>query len=222
MNLVKKRTKKDLEGLQYELDIMEELDGYVVIHPNSPAVEGGPTNKQGRDTPSANARYKTQYTKAIDTMISNIKLLDNQHRLLLEPPAGEGQKIGWSFEQLEYMCTKLDEEDLPVGFCIDTCHSFGAGLSRFKSASSTMTFIENLDTVGVLHRLKSIHLNDSKQPYGSLKDSHELLGKGLIWSIKKKGLVALVKYCYANNIDIICETGGQHDVDVAMNCLDTN
>ena len=220
MNLVKRRTRKDLEGLQYELDLMELLGGYVVIHPNSPAVEGGPTNKDGRDGRDSD-KYVAQYTKAIDTMISNIKLLNNQHRLLLEPPAGEGQKIGWSYDQLEYICCKLNSEELPVGFCIDTCHSFGAGLSRFKSSSSTMTFIENLEVVGVLPRLKCIHLNDSKQPYSSLKDSHELLTKGLIWGQKTEGLKMLVNYCGSNGIDIICETGGQHDVDVVNTLIDT-
>jgi len=219
MNLVKRRTKKDLEGLQYELDLMEQLGGYVVIHPNSPAVEGGPTNKQGRDGKNVD-KYVSQYTKAIDTMINNIKLLENQQRLLLEPPAGEGQKIGWSFDQLRYICSKLDDEGLSVGFCIDTCHSFGAGLSRFKSASSTTTFIENLEIVGVLPRLRCIHLNDSKQPYASLKDSHELLGKGCIWGMKTEGLKALVNYCVDNNIDIICETGGQYDVDVVNELLE--
>lgn len=218
MNLVKKRTRKDLEGLQYELDTMERLNGYVVIHPNSPSVEGGPSNNQGRKGEKSD-EYIKQYKKAIDTMISNIKLLNNQHRLLLEPPAGEGQKIGWSYDQLTYICERLDEEDLPCGFCIDTCHSYAAGLSRFKSKSSTMTFISNLEIVGVLKRLKVIHLNDSKTEHSSMKDRHEILGFGCIWKERKEGLVTLVNYCVSNNIDIICETGGHVDVERVNDCL---
>lgn len=168
MNLVKPRTLGDLSGLQYELDTLEKLGGYVVIHPNSPAVKGGPSNMSSL-VAKENTVYVQQYKNAIDMMIDNIKLLHNLHKLLLKPPSGEGQRIGWSFEQMNYICDRLTEEHLPVGFCIDTCYSFGSGLTTFEDVSATRTFLHKLRGVGVLDRLKVVHLNDSLATCRSLK-----------------------------------------------------
>jgi deoxyribonuclease IV len=202
-NLVKPLNNDALKSLQGEIDIMNQLGGSVVIHPNSPAVKGGPTNKQ-----NGHPDYIPQYTKAITTMTNNLKKLKFVHpyTLLLEPPAGEGQKIGWSFDQMALIAKQLKENNLDVGFCIDTCHAFGAGLSKFDTVEATQKFFNELDNIGVLKLVKCIHLNDSVCPFGSMKDQHAFVSKGLIWSHGLEGLVELIKICKEHKIDIICET----------------
>jgi endonuclease IV len=230
-NLVKPFAGKRLAALQSELTQIGRLGGRVVIHPNSPTIKGGPENRQITSSffagiqsldqlpPARLQLYQTyvqQYRAAIDVMINNLKKLNYPApmSLLLEPPAGEGQKIGWSLEQMQYIASRLI--DLPgVGFCIDTCHSFAAGLSRFDSATAVDNFWNDLARVGVLPRLKAIHLNDSLDVFESLKDNHAPLAdaqSGQIWGRDVSGLIALVQRCREWNVDIICETAGEDGV----------
>jgi endonuclease IV len=219
MNLVKPQTNNSLRGLQGELNTLAPLSGRIVIHPNSPTIANGPSNKQ-----TSSKLYVPQYKAAIDTMMVNLKKLKYPypHALLLEPPAGEGQKIGWSFDQMEYIAAGLKRENLAVGFCIDTCHAFAAGLSDFGSEKAVDDFLLHLDQIGVLSLVKVIHLNDSKEPFGSMHDVHASLCEGYIWKQSSIGLYGLVNRCRELGIDIICETDGFFGVDVCEQLLDDN
>jgi len=216
MNLVKPKTKAQLSGLQHELDSLAPFNGKVVIHPNSPTIPNGPTNKQ-----TSHPNYISQYTSAIKVMIANLKLLKflKPYSLLLEPPAGEGQKIGWSFDQMELIAKLLKEESLEVGFCIDTCHAFAAGLSKFDTKDEVDLFFNKLAKINVLDLVKVIHLNDSMCSFGSMKDKHDLLTNGYIWKDKENGLLAFVNKCKELNIDIICETGAIVGVPICKELL---
>ena len=209
MNLVKKCTKAGMTGLQSELDTLAPFGGRIVIHPNSPAVKGGPTNKQ-----TTHKDYVPQYKAAIKTMMCNLGLLKYPaaFSLLLEPPAGEGQKIGWSFDQIAYIVKLLKQKNLPVGLCIDTCHSFAAGLSTFMGRRSVNRFFDKLAEIGALELVKCVHLNDSKGAYESMKDSHAPLCCGLIWQDRPRGFESMVNKCRELGIDIICETDGDEGV----------
>ena len=219
MNLVKPKTTKSLAGLQSELNTLNPFWGRIVIHPNSPTIAGGPSNKQ-----ISHPNYIPQYKTAIKTMINNLSLLiyPRQFSLLLEPPAGEGQKIGWSFDQISYIVKHLKKRKLPVGLCIDTCHSFAAGLSTFSGRKSVEKFFNTLKDIGALELVKAVHLNDSLCPYGSMKDSHASLCNGLIWQNKPRGFEAMVNKCKDLSIDIICETDGDTGVTCSRRFLDIN
>lgn len=214
MNLVKVCTELGISALQSELDILAPFGGRIVIHPNSPAVKGGPSNKQ-----TTHKNYISQYETAIETMMYNLERLvyPSDYSLLLEPPAGEGQKIGWSFDQIAYIVKLLKEKNIPVGLCVDTCHTFAAGLSTFSSVKSVNRFFNKLNEIGALELVKCVHLNDSKGAHGSMKDSHAPLCCGLIWKDRPQGFEAMVHKCEELGIDIICETDG--DVGVKK-CLD--
>lgn len=55
-------------------------------------------------------------------------------RLLLETTAGQGSSVGYRFEHLSYIISRL-EARIPIGVCIDTCHIFVAGYDvRTKEA----------------------------------------------------------------------------------------
>ena len=63
-----------------------------------------------------------------------------------------------------------------MGICLDTCHMHAAGYNIAEKYCQIMDdFNERFG-----EKLKVIHLNDSKNPAGTRKDRHELIGKGAI------------------------------------------
>jgi len=97
-------------------------------------------------------------------------------RCLLETTAGQGSNLGYRFEHLAEMLDAVADPD-HFGVCIDTCHMFAAGYPMSKSSEFDAT-VKQLDTTVGLTNIHAIHLNDSRQPFGSRKDRHEQIGEG--------------------------------------------
>ena len=93
--------------------------------------------------------------------------------VLLETMAGKGTEIGGSFQELRAIIDGVGSDH--VGVCLDTCHVYDGGYDIVNDLDGVL---EEFDRVIGLHRLKALHLNDSKNPFGSHKDRHELLGEG--------------------------------------------
>ena len=93
--------------------------------------------------------------------------------VLLETMAGKGSEIGGSFRQLRQIMDAVGSEDL--GVCLDTCHVYDGGYDIVHDLDGVLA---EFDAVIGLDRLKALHLNDSKNPYGSHKDRHACLGDG--------------------------------------------
>ena len=96
--------------------------------------------------------------------------------ILLETMAGKGSEIGRTFEEIHSIIDKVKIKD-KLGICLDTCHVYDAGYDIVNNLDGVL---EEFDNVIGLHLLKAIHLNDSKNPFESHKDRHELIGKGYI------------------------------------------
>ena len=64
-----------------------------------------------------------------------------------------------------------------VGVCLDTCHVWDGG---YDVAGRLDDVLEEFDRVIGLERLRAVHLNDSKNPLGAVKDRHARLGEGEI------------------------------------------
>jgi deoxyribonuclease-4 len=62
-----------------------------------------------------------------------------------------------------------------VGFCADTCHLYSAGYDLVNDFDGVWAAWERI--IGMQH-LRCLHLNDSKNPFASRKDRHELIGDG--------------------------------------------
>ncbi len=96
--------------------------------------------------------------------------------LLLETTAGTGTALGRSFEELralrEGVAAEVRER---VAFCADTCHLYSAGYDLVGDYDGVW---QEWDDVLGLDLLRAIHLNDSKTPFDSHRDRHELLGEG--------------------------------------------
>lgn len=93
--------------------------------------------------------------------------------VLLETMAGKGSEIGGRFEELRAIIDGVGSDR--VGVCLDSCHVHDGGYDIVNDIDGVLA---EFDRVVGLDRLKALHLNDSKNAFGSHKDRHELLGDG--------------------------------------------
>ena len=94
--------------------------------------------------------------------------------ILLEGMSGKGTEIGSRFEELKAIIDGIKENG-NLGICLDTCHLYSAG---YDIVGNLEGVLEAFDKIIGLDKLKAIHLNDSKMPFDSHKDRHEIIGKG--------------------------------------------
>ena len=94
-------------------------------------------------------------------------------KVLLETMAGKGSEIGGRFEELKAIIDAVGSDN--VGVCLDTCHVYDGGYDIVNDLDGV---IAEFDRHLGLDRLCALHLNDSKNPFASHKDRHELLGQG--------------------------------------------
>ena len=96
--------------------------------------------------------------------------------LCLETTAGTGSALGATFEELAALIDALPAPlRARVGICVDTCHVYSAGYDIVNDFDGVIAQFHR--TLG-LERLKVWHLNDSKTPFNSHRDRHELIGEG--------------------------------------------
>ncbi|MDR0917579.1 MAG: deoxyribonuclease IV [Oscillospiraceae bacterium] len=106
----------------------------------------------------------------------NASVPPNDVPVLLETMAGKGSEIGGRFEELREIIDRADDGIRDrVGVCLDTCHVYDAGYDIVGNLDGVLT---EFDRVVGLARLRAIHVNDSKNPFASHKDRHEVLGGG--------------------------------------------
>jgi deoxyribonuclease-4 len=96
--------------------------------------------------------------------------------VLLETTAGTGTSLGSRFEELAEL-RSLIPDDLRhrIGFCADTCHMYSAGYDIVGAYDAVWA---EWDQVIGLEHLRCFHLNDSKTPFDSHRDRHELIAEG--------------------------------------------
>ena len=122
-------------------------------------------------------------------------------KILLETTAGQGNSIGWRFEQLDAI---LDAVQRPrrFGVCLDTCHVFAAGYDM-RTAPACRAMLDELDSAVGMRKLMAIHLNDSRRELASRVDRHAHIGQG---HIGLKGFAALVNDKRLGEVPMILET----------------
>ena len=96
--------------------------------------------------------------------------------VLLEGTAGTGTALGRSFEELAELRNRMPATVRDrVGYCLDTCHLYSAGYDLVNDFDGVFA---KFDKLCGLERLRCLHLNDSKNPFASHKDRHELIAEG--------------------------------------------
>ncbi len=118
--------------------------------------------------------------------------------VLLETMAGKGSEVGGRFEHLKAIIDAVGSDAL--GVCLDTCHVYDAGYDIVHDLDGVL---EEFDRVVGLSRLKALHLNDSKNPFGSHKDRHECIGAG---SLGWDTFEAIINHPKLSRLPMILET----------------
>jgi deoxyribonuclease-4 len=126
--------------------------------------------------------------------------------ILLENAAGAGDTVGRSFEELGQVIEAAGGDER-LGVCLDTQHLWASGIpfATVEDADDLMELVAK--TVG-MERLRCLHLNDSKVPFGANRDRHENIGDGTIGA---KGLAALMGHPDLQGLPAIMEVPGDGD-----------
>ena len=109
----------------------------------------------------------------IAAALKNALRHDYPVKVLLETTAGKGSEIGGRFEELKAIMDAVGSDN--VGVCLDTCHVYDGGYDIVGDLDGVLA---EFDRIIGLDKLCALHLNDSKNPFASHKDRHELLGEG--------------------------------------------
>lgn len=118
--------------------------------------------------------------------------------VLLETMAGKGSEIGGRFEELKAIIDGVGDDS--VGVCLDTCHVHDAGYDIVNDLDGVLA---EFDAVIGLDKLRALHINDSKNPFESHKDRHELLGEG---SLGVSAFARIVNHPVLSKLPMILET----------------
>lgn len=118
--------------------------------------------------------------------------------VLLETMAGKGSEIGGRFEELKAIMDGVGNPN--IGVCLDSCHVYDAGYDIVGDLDGVL---QEFDRVIGLDKLKALHLNDSKNPFQSHKDRHELLGQG---ALGQDAFRAIVNHPVLSKLPMILET----------------
>ena len=135
--------------------------------------------------------------------------------VLLENTVGSGSQMGRRFEELRFIRDLAAREtDLPLGYCLDTCHLLASGFDVATSAGLVKTVAAAQQTLG-LDSVKIIHANDSKGALDSHLDRHANIGFG---HIGEEGFHRILTHPDLRTKPFILETpdddgAGQRDVE---------
>jgi deoxyribonuclease IV len=150
--------------------------------------------------------------RVADALNMAMKLHKPQATILLENTAGEKGDVGYTFEQVNEVISRLRDQDM-IGICYDTCHGFAAGydVRTKRDVDAVAKKIE--ETVG-LEMLKGMHLNDCLKDFSSHVDRHWHIGEG---KIGEDGFKALLNHAAFKDIPKIMETPKETEEDDPRN-----
>lgn len=166
---------------------------YVVFHPGAHVGQGADYAK-----------------KRIAEGLNEILTGEEDLHVCLETMAGDGSKVGNSFEEIADIISMVKHNER-LGVCADTCHLYSYGYDIVNDFDGVM---QRFDDIIGLDRLKVFHINDSKTPFASRKDRHENIGLG---SIGAEALTRIVHHPLVKDIPLILETPeGRYKEEIAF------
>lgn len=140
----------------------------------------------------------------IVNQLNEVLFEDMTTTVLLETMAGKGTEVGSKFQELKEILdgVTLNEK---MGVCLDTCHVFDGG---YDIKDNLEDVLEEFDKIIGIHKLKAIHLNDSKNFLGCHKDRHEKIGEG---GIGLDALVGVINHPKLKDLPFFLETPNDLD-----------
>jgi deoxyribonuclease-4 len=172
---------------------------FLVVHPGS---YRGLTREEGL----------RRAALAIAQAAEGLDLEKSGLRVLIENTAGSEFSLGGNFEQVAALVHVL-REYVPVGACIDTCHTHVSGYDIVSEKGFAGTMRQLDDTVGI-HNVFVWHCNDAKAACGSKLDRHQHIGKG---SIGLEPFRRLLNHPRLAHAAFIAETPIDEPLDDLMN-----
>ena len=124
--------------------------------------------------------------------------------VLLETMSGKGSEVGRDFNEIKAIIDKVELSD-KVGVCLDTCHVYDAGYDIVENLDGVL---KEFDEIIGLSKLRAIHINDSKNPFASHKDRHEVIGGG---SIGKEAFSKIINHPALRDLPFYLETPNELD-----------
>ena len=124
--------------------------------------------------------------------------------ILLETMSGKGSEVGRSFEEIKDIIDRVELSD-KLGVCLDTCHVYDAGYDVVNDLDGVL---EAFDKVIGIDKLRAIHINDSKNPFASHKDRHEVIGGG---SIGEEAFARIINHPELRELPFYLETPNELD-----------
>ncbi len=115
---------------------------------------------------------------AIEQAVDGLNIWSSGLRVLIENTAGSEFSLGGNFEQVAELLYLL-RDFVPVGACIDTCHTHVSGYDIVSEEGYTDTLDQLERSVG-LDNVYVWHCNDAKAARGSKLDRHQHIGRGSI------------------------------------------
>jgi deoxyribonuclease-4 len=160
--------KKSIQAFRGELERGIALCAdYLVLHPGS--FRGG-SREEGLE------RVASSIAQASD----RLDLAEKGLTVLIENTAGAEYSLGSTFEQVAELLERL-RGIVPVGACIDICHTHVAGYDIVNMEGRDLT-LQHLDRTVGLQNVHVWHSNDAKTDRGSGLDRHEDIGRGKLGS----------------------------------------
>jgi deoxyribonuclease-4 len=192
--------KKSIQAFRGELERAHAIGAeYLVAHPG---------NYKGHSVEQGIFHFLEGVAEAARGFTSG------QVMLLIENTAGAGAQLGRRFQELHAMREFAPKmTDLPVGFCLDTCHLFAAGFD-VSSAKGLQATLAEADRLLGLENVRVIHTNDSKGALGSRLDRHQHIGKG---EIGLEGFARILNHPKLRNKPFILETPVENPGDDRTN-----
>ena len=173
--------KRSIDSFVGELTRCTKLGvEYIVSHPGNHL----------SDVDSGLTRNAKSYAECLEKAPGEVMVL-------LEGTAGTGTALGSNFEELAEIRNRIPAPLRDrVGYCLDTCHLYSAGYDLVRDYHRVF---EEFDKVCGMENLRCFHLNDSKNPFDSHKDRHELIAEGTLGAepfkqiMKDKRFVGVIK-----------------------------
>lgn len=179
-NISEEKWQFSISFLKQELSRCKKMKvKYIVVHPGS----------------AVGLEKEVALTNIAEAL--NFVIEDDGVMVLLETMSGKGTECGCTLEEIKFILDIVNSNN--IGVCLDTCHLNDAGydMSKFDE------FLDVFDDIIGLDKIHCVHLNDSKNDFGSKKDRHENIGFGTV------GFDVLLKVAYnerLKNIPKILET----------------
>jgi len=163
--------KKSIAVLKFDMQFNALIKGQGIV------VHVGSSQGRGWDV------VKDQVAKGLAEVLA---ASPKESYFLIENAASQNGKVGGTLEEVRWMLDTLQSPQL--GWCFDTCHAFAGAYylgepGKVPSAEAlkgqqVKSAIGEIERLNLVETLRCVHVNDSRDPFGSGRDRHANLGEG--------------------------------------------